>query len=358
MNGGAELVHWGWDDRWSEVLTHEPLAADEQVGRVSSQERDRCIVQLQEGPLTARLIAGGHTHRSPVTGDWIRVRPGPSPSDPLSIVGILQRRSAVSRGSAGSIQDEQVLASNVDVIWIVQALDTSPNLRRIERYLAVVWESGAVPEIVLTKSDLANDLSDMLAEVQSIALGVPLHVVSVDDVTSVLRLRDGLRPGQTVALLGPSGAGKSTLINMMADSPLAATAEVRTQDRKGRHTTTRRELFAMPGGALLMDSPGIRELRLWAIDEGIDLAFPEIDALADSCRFRDCQHEAEPGCAVLNAVATGEIAAERLESFRKLRAEAAYFERKSNPRANAEAVAKHKTALKTLKAHPKYKRGR
>lgn len=357
MHGAANRESWGWDQRWDEVLAREPVAEDERVGRVSSQERDRWIVQLEEGPLPARLTAEVNASELPVTGDWVRVRRGPSPSDPVSIVAILPRRSAVSRGSAGSPHDEQVLASNVDVIWIVQGMDAPLSLRRIERYLAVVWESGAAPEIVLTKGDLATDLSTMMDQVQSIAFGVPVHVVSVDDIPAILRLRARLRPGQTVALLGPSGAGKSTLINVLADSHLAATGEVREHDRKGRHTTTRRELFAIPGGSLLMDSPGIRELRLWAVDEGIELAFPEIEDLAHSCRYRDCQHETEPGCAVLRAVETGEISGERFASFRKLRAEAAYFERKTNPRAQAEAVSRHKTALKTLKAHPKYKQG-
>ena len=186
---------------------------------------------------------------------------------------------------------------------------------------------------------------------------VKVHLVSVEMVASVQRLRSHLRPGRTVALLGPSGAGKSTLINALADADLwRPRATCAGFDRKGRHTTTGRELFRLPGGALLMDTPGLREFRVWALDEGLGHAFPEIDELAPACRFRDCRHEAEPGCAVTGAAGDGRIGADRLASYRKLRAEAAYLERKSDPQAHAAAVAKHRTSLKTLKYHPKYRR--
>lgn len=349
------LSDWGWDDTWAAARAAARRDPEERCGRVSGQERDRWIVQLDDGPAVARLT-GSLGRPYPVTGDWVTVRAGPSPSDPVSIVSVLPRRSAVSRGSAGDGSTEQVLASNVDVIWIVHGLDTPPNDRRLERYLAAAWESGATPEIVLTKADLTPDPAIAVAAVESVAIGVTIHAVSVELPDSVQRLRAQLRPGRTVALLGPSGAGKSTLINALADLPLAATGEVRQYDRKGRHTTTRRELFQLPGGALLMDTPGLRELRLWALDEGLGQAFPEIEALAAGCRFRDCRHESEPGCAVLAAVEEGGVEPERLASYRKLRAEAAHMERKSDPEARAAAVARHKTALKTLKYHPKYRR--
>lgn len=350
------LTDWGWDDKWAAQPTTAARDTDEQYGRVSGQDRDRWVVQLDTGVASAR-IAGSFTDCYPVTGDWVTVRPGPLPGDPFSIASVLPRRSSISRGRAGNGNAEQVLASNIDVIWIVHGLDTAPNPRRVERYLAVAWESGAVPEIVLTKADLAPDATAAVAEIESVAIGVRIHVVSIEEAASVEQIRTHLRAGRTVALLGPSGAGKSTLINALARETLSATGEVRASDRKGRHTTSRRELFQIPGGALLMDTPGLRELRVWVLGDGLSGAFPEIEALAGSCRFRDCQHDTEPGCAVVAAVQDGSVDAERIASYRKLKAESAYLERKSDYQAHAAAVARHKTALKTLKYHQKYRDG-
>jgi ribosome biogenesis GTPase len=249
-----------------------------------------------------------------------------------------------------------VLAANVDRLWIVHGLDVPPNLRRLERYLAVGWESGASPELVLTKSDLASHREESVAAVREIAFGVPLWVVSKADHGALGSLRDSLESGSTVALVGPSGVGKSTLINLLAQSEVAQTGEVRAGDRKGRHTTTSREVIRIHNDALLLDTPGLRELRVLCLDEGLGRAFPEIEDLAGKCRFRDCSHQTEPGCAVLRAVEEGTLAADRLASFRKLEAAAEYERRKSDPRAMAEAVAEYKTAMKTLKYHPKHQR--
>jgi ribosome biogenesis GTPase len=248
------------------------------------------------------------------------------------------------------------LAANVDRLWIVQSLEIPPNLRSIERYLAVAWESGASPEVVLTKSDLARDLAAAKASAQDVTPGTPLWVVSVEDPAAIEALRGSLTAGQTVALLGPSGAGKSTLINRLADSELAKTAEVRAGDRKGRHTTTGRQLFPIHEGALLLDTPGMRELKVMDLDEGLGHAFPEIEELSADCRFRDCSHSSEPGCAVLAAADGGTLDPGRLASYRKLEAEAASERRKVDPQARAEYVAEWKTAMRTLKHHPKYKR--
>jgi ribosome biogenesis GTPase len=246
------------------------------------------------------------------------------------------------------------LAANVDRLWIVQALDRSPNLRSLERYLAVAWESGAAPEILLSKSDLAEDLEAFVQAVTAIAFGIPVWVVSVGDDAAVGALQDSLSRGQTVALLGPSGAGKSTLINHLADSEVARTGDVRAGDRKGRHTTTDRELFPIHNGALLLDTPGMRELRVLDLQEGLGHTFPAIEQLGHDCRFRDCSHVSEPGCAVLLAEQEGRLDAARLASYRKLEAEAAYERRRIDPQARAEHVAERKTALRTLKYHPKH----
>jgi len=286
----------------------------------------------------------------------VAAAPGSQASDPWSILSVLPRRSEVRRGSAGETQSEQVIASNVDRLWIVQALDRAPNLRSLERYLAVAWESGASPEIVLTKSDLAANPEEAAETVRSIAFGVPVRVVSAQNRGSVASLLKSLTLGRTVALLGPSGAGKSTLINLLAGEEIAQTGEVRAGDRKGRHTTTGRELFPIDGGALLLDTPGMRELRVLDLEEGLQQAFPEIDGLSERCRFRDCSHSSEPGCAVKAAVAEGRLVPERLASYRKLQAEAAHERRRTDPRARAEHVSEWKTAMKTLKYHPKHQR--
>ena len=349
------LESWGWTDEWSARLEALSVQAPCEAARVVGQDRDRWSIQTRSAGAVGARSASGRLNLYPVVGDWVVAGPGPTASDPWSLVAVLPRRSAFSRGVAGTGAAEQVLAANVDCVWIVHGLDVPPNLRRIERYLALAWESGAVPSVVLTKADLADDLAGSIAEVTRIVIGTSVHAVSTEDLQSVQALRATLAPAQTVVLLGPSGVGKSTLLNLLADASLAATAAVRLSDRKGRHTTTRRALFQLDGGALVLDTPGLRELRVWDLEQGLDRAFPDIEQLAFACRFRDCRHEAEPECAVLAAVATGDLDADRLASFRKLRAEAAYEARKADPRARAAAITAHKTALKTLKHHAKFR---
>lgn len=346
------LIAWGWDEQWAASLRE--LGPHMEAARVTTQHRDRWVIETGDGPQPARLPTTAPSGVIPVTGDWVACAPGPSESDPWSILGLLPRRSAIRRGAAGASRSDQVLAANVDRLWIVQGLDTPPNLRSLERYLAVGWESGAAPEIVLTKADLAEEPDEAIEQVRGISFGVTLWVTSVTDSASLQALRESLDAGDTVALLGPSGAGKSTLVNRLADSDITRTGEVRGADRKGRHTTTARELFQIHNGALLLDTPGMRELKVLTLDEGLGQAFPDIEQLAAECRFRDCSHLTEPGCAVLKGVSEGRLSPDRLASYRKLEAEAAYERRRVDPQAKAEQVAEYKTAAKTLKYHPKH----
>ncbi|MCL7980815.1 MAG: ribosome small subunit-dependent GTPase A [marine benthic group bacterium] len=350
------LGAFGWDEDWAAAFERLSVSG-RRPARVTAQHRERWTIQTEEGARSARLLRANREGPVPVTGDWVVVAPGPHESDPWSVLSVLPRRSEVRRGSAGEARSEQVIASNVDRLWIVQALDRAPNLRSLERYLAVAWESGASPEIVLTKSDLAADPEDAAETVRTVAFGVPVRVVSAADGAAVASLRATLAPGQTVALLGPSGAGKSTLINLLAGVAITQTGEVRAGDRKGRHTTTGRELYPIEGGALLLDTPGMRELKVLDLEQGLQQAFPEIAELSAQCRFRDCSHSSEPGCAVTSAVDEGRLTGERLASYRKLQAEAAHERRRTDPRARAEHVGEWKTAMKTLKHHPKYRRG-
>lgn len=348
------LTEWGWDDEWAGLATKEGVNSSS-VARIVGQDRASWSLQTESGPERGRIPTRRGINLSPVVGDWALVEPGPMSSDPWSILTVFPRRTRISRGAAGTGGGEQVLAANVDRVWIVHGLDLPPNPRRLERYLAVVWDGGAVPEVILSKTDLAEDLEASLDEVRSIAAGVEVRCVSSEDPDSVRRLRDTLTPACTVSLLGSSGVGKSTLVNLLAGEVIAGVGEVRTGDRKGRHTTVRRELFQIPGGALLLDTPGMRELRIGASKDGLREVFADIEEFAGACRFRDCRHEGEPGCAVLEAVDRGSLDAARLASFRKLQAEAAHEARKSDPLARAAALSDWKTAMKTLKHHPKYK---
>ena len=354
------LVAWGWNADWAKRLSSlgDPLA---QPARVSSQERTLWTIQTGDGCRQARIVAAGlpkglpkgFPDGLPVVGDWVVTVPGDTESEPWSIRGVLSRRSKFSRRAAGQRTEEQIIAANVDRVWIVHGLDIEINPRRLERYLAVAWESGAQPEIVLSKADIAVDLDKAVGVAAEVTFGVPTYVVHAMDPSGCEELAHSLVAGTTIALLGPSGVGKSSLVNRLAGHEILETGEVRSGDRKGRHTTTRRELVRLEGGALLLDTPGMRELQLWEVEDGLAGAFPEIEGLADDCRFRDCRHQSEPGCAVLAAVDSGSVNQTRLDSYRKLQAEADYQRRKSDPRAKSEALAEVKSITKELRHHPK-----
>jgi len=256
----------------------------------------------------------------PAVGDWVALRL--EPREPKGLIqAVLPRRSKFSRKLAGTTTHEQVVAANVDIALLATALDNDFNPRRVERYLLLAWEGGAVPVVLLTKADLADSVDDRIAEIAAIAPAVPIHPISVITGEGLGALDAYLLRGRTLALLGSSGVGKSTLINRLLGSDVLRTAEVRVSDQRGRHTTSNRQLLVLPGGALIIDTPGMRELQLWQSDEGVRETFEDVEALGNGCRFNDCRHRDEPGCAVQRAVEDGAISAERVANYQRLQVE-------------------------------------
>lgn len=321
------LSHLGWTPYFQAQYDHfssDGLVPARVVGvnrnyfRTSSGETD-CLATL----------AGKLRHDTgamyPVTGDWVLMK------DKV-ITRVLVRQNALSRGASGTRgkteaqpQKEQLLAANLDTVWIVCGLDRDYNLRRIERYLTLVYNCGLTPVVVLTKADLHPEPEAAAGEVETVAFGVPIHLMSISDDSNLVELASYLAPGRTTTLVGSSGAGKSTLVNRLSGKTVQHTRAVSDRVGKGKHTTTSRDLIMMPQGGMVIDNPGIREIAFWEGDDGVASAFPEIDAFARECRFKDCSHIHEPGCRVVAAVAAGEISGTRLDNYLKLKRELAYL---------------------------------
>ena len=328
------LREWGWDEEWAAAFMPH-AAAGLQPARVVRQDRGAWEIQTEAGVRSAeatgrfRLALESGEAELPAVGDWVAVDPRPT-CDRAGIVATLPRRTCLSRQAIGRATREQVLAANVDVVFLVSALDAGRgfNLPRLERSLALVRASGAEAVVALNKADLCDDVAGRVREAQSAAVDAPVTAVSATEGWGVDELHSWLDGGRTGVLLGPSGVGKSALANALLGEARQATGPVREEDARGRHTTTRRELFRLPSGGLLIDTAGLREFQPWDAAGDLDAVFPEVAELAAKCRFRDCRHEGEPGCAVQLALGDGSLDARRFEHYLRLKREQAYQEQK------------------------------
>lgn len=354
----ATLDDLGWTPRFAEAF--EPFRAKGLTpARVSLEHTHIYRVLAPDGDRLAR-VAGRLRHTAsgradfPAVGDWVAVETLPSDAD-ARIHAVLPRATQFSRRAAGNPTEAQVLAANIDVVFLVSALDRDFNPRRIERYLVTARDSGASPVIVLNKADLVDEVDDFVRATEQVAQGTPIDVVSARRPDSMERLRVRVGRGRTAALLGSSGVGKSSIANALIGEEVLRTREVRASDQRGRHTSTNRQLVVLPSGGILIDTPGMRELQLWDTGESVAEAFADIEALGGACRFRDCRHASEPGCAVVAAVDAGTLPAERLESYRKLQAEQKHQAAQQDERARLDIKRAERAGAKALRARLKEK---
>lgn len=353
------LTRYGWSQELQDQF--RPYAADGFVpGRIVVQQRGGYRLITADGEVDARasgsLLKSASDEGRPTAGDWVAIEARPGETTAL-VRHVLPRRTAFIRKASGTRGGAQVVAANVDVAFLVASLNADLNLRRLERYLATAYESGADPVIVLTKTDLIDDPSAVVEEVEAIAFAAPVLAVSSKTRQGLEGVAAHLPPGRTAVLLGSSGAGKSTLLNALAGQERMATAEIREDDARGRHTTTHRELVLLPSGGLILDTPGMRELGLWDAGAGVSTVFEDVEELAGRCRFSDCTHTREPGCAVRQAIESGGLPVERLRAYEKLQAELAYERRREDPQAAKDNRRLWASRHKAARAWMKQKRG-
>lgn len=352
------LEDLGWGPFFDEQTQQLPGAGPVPM-RVALEQRGAYELWSPGGVVEA-VIPGRMLHGAtgrddlPAVGDWLLARR--LPGEPRAVVErLLRRRSALSRKVAGERTDEQIMAANVDLVCIVASLNRELKLRRLERYLAVTWESGATPVLVLNKADLLGDRAEVLRDVGAVAPGVEVFLTSATTGEGMEALRPALAHGRTAVFIGSSGVGKSSIINRLLGRAAQDVEGIRADD-KGRHTTTVRQMLVVPGGAVIIDTPGLRELQLWDAGEGLGQAFADIEDLAGGCGFRDCSHSAEPDCAVQMAIDDGTLRHERLESYRKLQREQAFIAGKKDERLRAEEQKKWKRIAKANRQRLKIRR--
>jgi ribosome biogenesis GTPase / thiamine phosphate phosphatase len=322
---------------WNSFFENDFLELDDRAlipARVVEESRGIYRVRSARGEYAAQ-IAGKLRYLAqargdfPSVGDWVAI--APLDEGRARIECILPRKTKLSRKLAGRELSEQIVAANVDTVFVVSSVNREFNLRRIERYLTLVWDSGATPIVLLSKADLCADAGPQASEVGSIAPGIPVLLLSALEGRGVESVRNHISAGKTAVFVGSSGVGKSTIINALSGATSLRVQPVREDDDRGRHTTTSRQMVFLPCGGIVIDTPGMRELQLWDSEEGLSRAFEDIEALAENCKFRNCAHGGEPGCAVEAAILEGLLVAERLENHRKLQAELRYQERKEDP---------------------------
>lgn len=300
---------------------------DSRIGRVSAQFKNLYKLMTKNGETMATL-AGNKYFMSikadfPVVGDWVIFEQYNKDSNAV-IKKILSRDNKLSRNQAGKKDEEQVIAANIDIIFIVSSLNEEFNKRRIERYLTIAWDSGAKPILILNKSDLCNDIKYYKEQIESVAMGTEYIVTSCLNKEGINKIREYLKTDKTAVLIGSSGVGKSSIINILVEKEKQTVKEIREDDARGRHTTTNRELFVIPSGGVIIDTPGMREIQLWAQKESLNNVFSEIDKFAKNCKFNDCSHTHEPGCAVKDALKKGNLEQDRLDNYFKMKKEIEY----------------------------------
>jgi ribosome biogenesis GTPase len=347
------LAGLGWKDHFAQAFL-EHAAPGVVPGRVALEHNHVYRVMTEGGEYLAEST-GRLKHRAegrhelPAVGDWVALRLDPA-GGRSQITAVLPRLGKFSRKRAGEWTEEQVVAANIDTVFLVSGLDGDFNPRRIERYLLLARHSAARPVVILNKTDLADDVPEAIALIGELAPDVPVIAVSAADGRGFEALRDYLGDGQTVALLGSSGVGKSSIVNRLVGEAVLPTRAVRESDSRGRHASVHRQLIALPGGGLVIDTPGMRELQLWGVDEGLSGTFDDVDALGAACRFRDCHHRQEPGCAVKNAVEAGTLDSARYENFIKLQDERDVMAKRQDERALLEQKRSGKIGSKAMKA--------
>ncbi len=324
----SSLAAWGWDDHFESAWSSLPAAEGLIPGRVVLEQPRTLHLVTPIGDVVATTV-GRMRHRArlrsdlPAVGDWVGFTPPSGTQTHATVQVILPRRSKLSRKVPGNKTDEQVVAANVDRVFLLMGLDGDFSPRRVERYVLMFREAGVDGVVLLNKLDLAPNAPEQIAAVEALAAPLPVVAISCKHSIGLEALERWLEPASTVALVGSSGVGKSTLINRLAGETRQATGDVRDRDDRGQHTTRHRELVRLRSGAILVDNPGIRELQPWVREESVEATFPDVVELAAHCRFSDCRHESEPGCAIRAAIARGDLTVERLGSFRALQAQVA-----------------------------------